>query len=318
MNELVVDKKLMKKKAREKTIEKMKRYRFIYLLLLPAIILVFVFHYLPLFGIIIAFQDYDIIGGIAKSDFVGFKNFIEVFSAPKFLSAIKNTVLYSGTILLFGAPFPITLAILFNELKGKYFKKTVQTISYLPYFLSWVSVVGMVYGIFATDGTFNDLMIKIVGEDWERINILREAKNFIHVIFWSDQWKNIGWNSIVYLAAIAGIDQGLYEAAKIDGCGRLRQIWYITLPCILPTFVIMFIMSTGSLINSNFEQVLGFQNIYIQEQTETVNTLIYRQGILGGEYSTSTAFGLAQGLFSLLLVTIANKLSNKVSGIGIW
>ncbi len=318
MNELALDKKLLKKKARAKTIEKMKRYRFIYLLTLPAIILVFIFNYIPLGGIIIAFQDYDIIGGITKSDFVGLQNFIEVFSAPKFLSAIKNTLIYSGMIMFFGAPFPITLAILFNELKGKYFKKTVQTVSYLPYFLSWVSVVGMIYGIFATDGTFNDLMIKFVGEDWERINILRDAKNFPHIIFWTDQWKNIGWNSIVYLAAIAGIDQGLYEAAKIDGCGRLRQIWYITVPCILPTFVVLFVMSAGSLMNSNFEQVLGFQNIYIQEQTETINTLIYRQGVLSGEYATSTAFGLAQGVISFLLVVIANKLSNKISGMGIW
>ncbi len=318
MGDLAVDKKLLKANERKQTVAKMKRYKFIYLLLLPAILFVFVFYYLPMGGIIIAFQDYDIIGGMASSEFVGFKNFIEVFSAPKFLSAIKNTVIYSATILIFGAPFPITLAILFNELKRKMFKKTVQTISYLPYFLSWVSVVGMVYGIFATDGTFNDLMIRIVGEEWKRINILRDAKNFLPVIFWTDQWKNIGWNSIVYLAAIAGIDQGLYEAAKIDGCGRIRQIMHITVPCIMPTFVILFIMSTGSLVSSNFEQVLGFQNIYIQEQTETVNTLIYRQGILGGEFSTSTAFGLAQGLISYILVCIANYLSKKVSGIGIW
>ena len=318
MNELAIDKKLAKMKARAKKREMMKRYKFIYLLLIPAVVLVFIFNYLPMLGIVIAFFDYNPILGMGASEFVGFQNFIDIFSAPKFLSAIKNTVLYSGTILLFGAPFPITLAILFNELRGKYFKKTVQTITYLPYFLSWVSVVGMVYGIFLTDGSFNDIMRRIVGESWQDINILTNADNFIHIIFWSDQWKNIGWNSIVFLAAIAGIDQGLYEAAKIDGCGRLRQMWYITLPCILPTFVIMFIMSTGSLINSNFEQVMGFQNAFIQEQTETVNTLIYREGVTGIEYSKSTAFGLAQGLFSLLLVAFANKMSKKVSGVGIW
>lgn len=310
--------RIMKKSKFEKTKEQIIKHKFLLILLAPAVLLVLIFCYLPMAGLVMAFQDYDIIGGILESDFIGFDNFKTIFTMPKFLKAIKNTVVYSAVNIFIGTPFPIVLALMFNELRNQKFKKTVQTISYLPYFLSWISVIGMFYAIFATDGFYNQVMAKIVGESYKAKNILMDSKNFLGVIFWSNQWKNIGWNSIIFLAAITGIDPSLYEAARVDGCSRLKQTLYITLPSIMPTIAIVFIMSTASLVTSNFEQVFGFQNLYTQEETEVINTLVYRQGIQNAEYSLSTAFGLVQGIVSFGLVFITNKIVKKASGVGIW
>lgn len=306
---------LIKKKN---TWSEIKRHYVLMLLLLPAVVLVFIFSYLPMGGLILAFQDYDIIKGITGSPFVGLENFVTIFTMPKFLKAIKNTLVYSSVTLFIGTPFPIILALLFNEIRSQKFKRVTQTISYLPYFLSWISVIGMFYSIFARDGAYNDIMKFFIGDSYTPVNILQDSKNFLGIIFWSNQWKNIGWNSIIFLAAIAGIDPTLYEAATVDGCGKIKQVWYITLPSILPTIAIVFIMATSSLVTSNFEQVYGFQNVYIQEETETINTVIYRRGIQNAEYSLSTAFGLAQGIVSFLLVFVSNKIVKTASGVGIW
>lgn len=294
------------------------KHRFLLFLLMPAVILVFIFCYLPMAGLIMAFQEYDIIGGIAKSPFVGFDNFVKVFTMPAFLKAIKNTLVYSGVQLFIGTPFPIALALLFNEIKNMRFKKVVQTVSYLPYFLSWISVIGMIYALFAEGGPYNQVMNLIFGKSYEFKNVLTDPDNFLGVIFWSNQWKNIGWNSIIFLAAIAGIDGAMYEAAQLDGCSKLKQMIYITLPSIMPTIAMVFIMATGSMVTSNFEQVYGLQNIFIQEETEVINTLVYRQGIENAKYSLATAFGLAQGIVSFMLVFISNKIIKKTSGVGIW
>lgn len=310
--------KVTKREKRRETLQRMKRYKFLYFLLLPALIYTLIFNYIPMGGIIMGFQDYDIIAGIFKSRFVGLENFIQVFSQPKMLNAIKNTLIYSSVGLFLGTPGPIIFALLLNELRAAKFKKVVQTISYFPHFLSWISVVGMLSAFFATYGTWNDILAKIFGEGYERVNILMDSKNFLPILFWSGQWKGIGWGSIVYLAAIAGIDQSMYEAAMVDGCGRFKQVLYITLPSIMPTVAILFIMSMGGLVSSNFEQVFGFQNIYTQEATETINTLIYRSGIQNGEYSLSTAFGLSQSIVSFMLVWVSNRIIKKGTGIGIW
>ena len=234
------------------------------------------------------------------------------------LKAIWNTLFYGVVILFGGFPFPILLAILLNELRCAKFKKVVQTISYLPHFLSWISVVGLFSAFFSLDGTFNQIMSAIVGEGYEKTNILLDHKNFIGIIFFSDMWKSIGWSAVLFLAAIAGIDMSLYEAARMDGCGRFKQTIHVTIPCIRSTIVIVFIMSIGTLVNSNFEQVYGFQNVYTQEQTEVINTLIYREGIQNGKYSLATAFGLSQGLVTLILILTSNALSKKVMQTSIW
>lgn len=297
---------------------KMKKYRFLYALILPAFVLTLIFCYLPMLGVVIAFQDYDIIDGIFGSRFVWFDNFIKIFTYPKFLYAIKNTVFYSAVILFCTTPFPILLALLFNELGNRHFKKVVQTISYLPYFLSWISVIGMFYAFFSTEGAFNDIRIMLMGADTERVNILMDSKNFLPILFLSNLWKNVGWSSVIYLAAITGIDPTLYESATVDGCGRLKQVWYITLPGIMPTIIILFIMATGSLVTSNFEQVYGFQNVFTQEQTEVINTLVYRQGIQNAQYSLATAFGVVQGAVSFLIVFVSNAIIKRATGTGIW
>ena len=295
-----------------------KKYKNVYVLLLPAILLVFVFAYLPMAGIIIAFQEFDILKGFTGSPWVGFDNFKKIFVRPDMLVAIKNTLI-NGIVILFGAfPFPIILALLFNELRCMRFKKIVQTITYMPYFLSWISVIGLFYSLLATEGTINQILGSIIGESFKGKNILLDSNYFLPIIFGSHLWKNVGWSSVVFLAAIAGVDQALYEAAAVDGCGKLRQVFSITIPCIKGTIVIVLIMSLGTLVNANFEQVYGLQNIYTQEATETINTLIYRLGILNGKYSLSTAFGLAQGLVSLTLMLIANGISKKSMGTSIW
>lgn len=295
-----------------------KRHAYDYALILPAVILVFIFAYLPLLGSIMAFQDFDIMDGILGSEWVGLDNFKTIFSQPNMLHAVKNTLIY-GVVILFGAfPFPILLAILFNELRNVKFKKVVQTISYMPYFLSWISVIGLFYSFLATEGPINQILGQVIGESFEPKNILMEHEYFLPIIFVSHLWKNVGWASVVFLAAIAGIDPTLYEAATVDGCGKLRQVWHITLPCLKTTAIVMLVMSLGSLFNTNFEQLYGFQNVYIQEETDAINTMIYRQGIQNGKYSLATAFGFAQGVVTLVLVITSNAISKKLFSTSIW
>ncbi len=295
-----------------------KRYKSVYVLVLPAILCATIFYYLPLGGVVIAFKDFDIIEGIMGSPWVGFQNFIEVFSQEEMLGAIWNTLFY-GVVLTFGSfPFPIILAILFNELRNIHFKKITQTIAYMPYFLSWISVVGLFYTLFGTEGVFNTFMAKIVGEGYEAKNILLEPDYFLPILFLSNLWKSVGWNSVIFLASIAGIDPTLYEAATIDGCGKLKQTWHITLPGIKGTAIVLLVMSIGSIISSNFEQVYGFQNVFTQPYTDTINTVIYRSGIQEGKYSLATAFGLSQGIVSLSLILLSNALSKKLANTSIW
>ncbi len=295
-----------------------RRYKFLYLLLSGAVIWTIIFSYLPMMGVIMAFQDFNIFKGFLGSKFVGLDNFVRIFTESAFLKAIGNTVLYSAVIQFLGFPAPIILALMFNEIRGRFFKRFAQTISYLPYFLSWISVVALFYAFFEMSGPFNDFKALFLGPDMERTNILMNPDNFLGILFGSNLWKNIGWSSVIFLAAIAGVDPQLYEAAVIDGCGRWKQIIHITLPSIMPTIMIIFILSAGNLVSSNFEQVYGFQNLYTMEQTQVVNTLVYKLGVQQGNYSIATAFGLAQGIVSFLLVFIVNKISKRVSSIGIW
>jgi len=295
-----------------------KRHKVALLMLLPALLAVFVFSYLPLTGIVIAFKDYDLLKGIWGSPWVGLDNFKEIFIQPDMLKAIKNTLVYGLALTFGGFPLPIILALLFNELRNLKFKKLVQTVTYMPHFLSWISVVGLFYALFAKEGSFNYVMLQIFGDSWEPTNILLDDKNFLPIIFWSHMWKSVGWSSIVFLAAITGIDASLYEAATIDGCGKLKQTWYITLPSIKGTIVVVLVMSLGGLVTMSFEQVYGFQNVFTQENTEVINTLIYRQGIQGGKYSLASAFGLSQGLVSVILILTANAISKKLMQTSIW
>jgi len=310
--------KIEKKKSEYSLMPRIKQYKYAYLLILPAILFVIFFSYVPLGGIIIAFKDFDIMKGIFGSQWVGLKHFKEIFTYPEMLGAIKNTFIY-GIAITFGTfPFPVILALLFNELRGIRFKKVVQTVAYMPHFLSWISVIGLVYAFLATEGPVNQLMAKLVGEGYVPKNILMDSEYFLPIIFISHIWKNVGWSSVIFMASIAGIDPTLYEAAEVDGCGKLRQVWYITIPCIAGTILVVLVMSLGSVVNTNFEQVYGFQNVFTQQQTETINTLVYRKGIQNGEYSLATAFGLTQGIVSIALISVANFFSKKMFDMSIW
>lgn len=295
-----------------------KRHKYAYILILPAVLFVLVFAYLPLIGVIISFKDYNVIDGILGSPWVGLDNFKIIFTQPNMLKTIGNTLLYGAVILFGGFPFPIILAIMFNELLNMKFKKVVQTVSYMPYFLSWISVIGLFYAFLATEGPLNSFMAKFIGEGYEAKNILLDSKYFLPIIYISHLWKNVGWSSVIFLAAIAGIDPSLYEAASIDGCGKFKQILHITLPSISTTILIVLVMSLGTLVSTNFEQVYGFQNVYVQEETEVINTVIYRQGIENGKYSLATAFGLSQGVVTLALLLVSNAMSKKLFKVSIW
>ena len=292
--------------------------KYMYCLLLPAIVSTIIFGYLPLCGIIYAFKDYDVIAGFAASPWVGWKNFTAIFTEPDFLGAIKNTLIYSSVCLFCQFPIPIALAILLNELWSNKFKRIVQTVTYLPHFLSWATVIGFAYGMFALRGPVNDFLAMIMGDGYERVNILLDSKNFLGILYFSGVWKEVGWSSVIFLAAIAGIDPTLYEAAAVDGASRWAQIRNITIPAILPTAIIVLVMKMGNLVTDNFQQVYGFQNVYTQQQTEVIGTLAYRTGIQNGSYSLATAFSCTQGLVSFILISVANFMSKKTSNISIW
>lgn len=290
-----------------------RKNKFNYFLLLPSLVLVIVFCYMPFGGIKIAFQDYNIYRPEA-SEWVGFENFVNVFSNEGMLKAIVNTIYLSVLNLVICFPLGVVFAILLNELPNGLFKKSVQTVSYLPHFLSWISVIGIVTTLLSKSGIVNDVLIMLGGK--ERIMFLSNQSLFVPLLIILSAWKGMGWGSIIYLAAISGIDSSLYEAATIDGAGKFKQIWHITIPSIMPTIVIMLIMQLGSLFTSNFELVYGLQNPFID--FETINTLIYKQGIEGGDYANTTAFGLAQGVINFALVVSANYFSKKTTEIGLF
>ena len=289
-----------------------------YALLLPALIATAVFCYLPFAGIAIAFKDYDIIKGFGNSPWVGLENFRLLFSSPDMMRVVWRTMVYSFVIMFVSFPFPIILALMFNELRGKMFKRVSQTVMYLPHFLSMITVVGMFYSALSVNGPVNMLLKNVIGDSYIPKNILLDSNYFLSVIFSVNLWKELGWSSVIFMAAIMGVDKSLYESAAIDGCGRFAQVWHVTLPGIFGTIVILLVMQIGQIFNLSFELVYGFQNLYTQNATDVINTLIYRQGIVNGNYSVATAFGLAQGVVSITLVLIANTLSKRLFSISIW
>ncbi len=294
------------------------RHRYAYILLLPAMLLILLFGYVPIFGVVIAFKDYNIFDGLWGSPWVGLDNFVIIFKQRAVLKSIGNTLIYSLVMIFGSLPFPIFLALLLNEIKWPKFKKVVQTVSYLPHFLSMVAVVTMVYAFLATEGPFTSLLSAILGEGYIPKNYLMDSKYFLLIAFLTNLWKSLGWSTVIYLAAIAGVDAELYDAATVDGAGKLRQAWHITLPSIRPTIVILLVMNMGSLFSANFELVYNLQNVFTIDDTEVINTLIYRTGIQSGNYSTATAFGLMQGLITVILILLSNAFSKRVADISIW
>lgn len=286
-----------------------------YLMVLPSIILIFFFCYIPMYGVLMAFENYRPQLGVLGSEWVGLYHFKDFFTSPHSLNVLRNTVVISVYSLLVGFPFPIILALLLNEVRCQAYKRTVQTISYMPYFISNVVICGMLKSFLAYDGLFNQIGA-VFGMAPK--SFLSNPALFPSVIVFSDLWQSIGWNSIIYMAALAGIDPDLYEAAHIDGCGRLRQIWHITLPGIVPTMVTLLILSIGGLLGANSDKILLLYSPLTYETGDVIGTFVYRRGIKGGDFSYSTAVSLFQTVINFLLLIFANWFSNKTTETSLW
>lgn len=288
-----------------------------YLILLPAVIVVFLVQYLPMFGLLIAFKDYSARLGIFGSPWAemnGFANFVEIFKTPALSEAIWNTLWLNLLTLIFGFPAPIILALLINEVGHTGAKRTIQTISYLPHFLSIAAVTSIVNQLLGTYGLLNGLL-STFGLD--SVFLLEQEYAFIPTYVITNIWQTVGWGTIVYLAAITGINSDLYEAAQIDGANRLQQVLCITFPAILPTTMLLLIMRMGTLFASSFEMVYGLQNP-VAWTDDVIATAIYKYGIGQGEYGMSTALGLMQGVIAFSLTFIANAISSKVADVSMW
>lgn len=299
----------------DNTLKTLNRQKLLFVLIAPAIILTIIFSYVPMVGIKMAFQDYNIYMPEA-SEWIGFKNFIDIFTIKEFTDGIKNTVIISLLNLLICFPAGIVFALLLNEIKNTVYKKVIQTVSYLPHFLSWISVIGIVTSLFSEYGIINDLLVTLTGGAHERTMYLAEQWFFIPNVIILSLWKGVGWGSIVFLAAITGIDQSLYEAAKVDGASRLRQVWSITIPGILPTIMIMLLWQLARLFGDNFELIYGLQNPFVN--VEVIGTIVYKNGIAGGNYQMTTAFGLMQGIVNFAFLMVANYISKKGTDVGIF
>jgi putative aldouronate transport system permease protein len=291
------------------------RNRALYLMIVPVIVFYIVTHYGPMYGAIIAFKDFVPALGINGSPWVGFKHFSEFFNSYSFTRVIRNTITLSVTQLLLGFPAPIILALLINELRGKHFSRTVQTITYMPHFISIIVICGMIKDFTVDTGVVNSVLQTF---GWHPVTMLAKPNLFVPVYVLSGIWQEVGWGSIIYLAALTGIDQQLYEAAEIDGAGRFKKLWHITLPCLLPTIVVLLILRMGSLMNIGFEKVFLLYNPIIYETSDVISTYVYRRGILEQSFSFSSAVGLFNSLINFLMLVGANWLSKRLKGSSLW
>ncbi|WP_079695379.1 MULTISPECIES: ABC transporter permease [unclassified Paenibacillus] len=288
------------------------RYRILYLLSVPGILYFFLFKYVPLFGSIIAFQNYNIFKGITGSDWVGLEHFQKMFSHYDFLRILNNTLLLGIYDLVIAFPVPILLAILLNEVRMIVFKRLLQTIVYMPHFLSWVVISGIFMGIFSMDAGVVNKALGFLG--MQPIYFLGEDSYIRSILIGSGIWRDSGYGTIIFLAAIAGINPDLYEAAEVDGAGRLKQIWSITLPSLLPTIMILLLLHIGKFLDLGFERVFVFLNPLNLESGEILDTYIYKAGLLSQQYSYTTAIGLFKSVVGLMLVLLGNFFSKKTTG----
>ncbi len=292
------------------------QFKWLYLLLVPGIIYFAVFRYAPMGGAIIAFKDYIPFLGIADSPWVGFKHFEEFFSSPDFPRLLGNTLILALLSLLIVFPLTIVVAILLNELRVVLVKRGVQTLIYIPHFLSWTVVASLTYLLFALDiGPMTQLINGILGTD---INFLTDPAWFRPLIVLQDIWKNTGWGTIIFLAALASVDQEQYEAAIIDGAGRFQRVWHITLPSIMPTVIVMLVLQMGQVLNTGFEQIYLMTNSLNRQVADVFDTYVYFMGITQGSYSYSTAVGLFKAVVGVVLIFGANWIARRSNQAGIF
>ncbi|WP_342424815.1 ABC transporter permease subunit [Paenibacillus sp. FSL E2-0178] len=287
-----------------------------YALLLPGLVFLLLFKYTPMYGILIAFQDFNIFGGIGGSEWVGLAQFEKLIHSSDFMNVLINTLVISLYKIVILFPIPVLIALLLNEVKRMFFKRTIQTVIYLPHFLSWVIISGLFITILSPAGGLVNVIISSFGG--HPVSFLTDNQFFRSVIVFTAGWKETGWNAIVFIAAIAGIEQEQYEAAAIDGAGRIRQMISITLPGILPTVVLMFILRIGSLLEAGTEQILTMYNPLVYQTGDVIGTYVYRLGLGQQDYSFSTAVGLFNSVVGFVLVLSGNMLSRKFLNRSIW
>ena len=294
----------------------MRRHYILYLMVVPGLLYFLVFRYFPMYGAIIAFKDYRVLEGFTGSPWAGLKHFRTIFASPNFYNVLTNTLLISIYKLLFGLPVDIGVALMLNELRIYWFKRSVQTITYLPHFLSWVVVFGVLLTTLSpSSGLLNKAIVALGGQP---INFLADPQWFRTVLVASDIWKDLGWGAIIYLAALAGISPSLYEAAAVDGATRWHRIRHITLPSIVPVIALVTLLRIGNLLSAGFEQVFVLYNPAVYGVADIIDTWVYRQGIQGFQFSVSAAVGLFKGVVGCILLVSANSLSKRFAGTGLW
>lgn len=302
-------------KTKHPLLHNIRKHYNLYLMILPAVVLFVLFYYMPMYGIIIAFKDYDLVDGILGSKFIGFEHFKNFFQDPYCFRIIKNTLLIGFYNLFWSFWPPIVFAILLNELKWNRLRKTIQTISYLPYFIAIVVIVGMMMDMLGPTGIVNRVLNSF---GIETINFFNEDKYFRSMYIISGIWQNMGYNSIIYMAAIAGIDQEQFEAAYIDGANRFQRIWHISVPGIMPTMTVLLILNAASIVNVGFEKVYLMYSPATYNTADVISTYVYRRGITDMDFGYGTAIGLLNSVIAFLLLFTANKIAAKVNDTSLW
>ncbi|MFB0845037.1 ABC transporter permease [Paenibacillus oleatilyticus] len=304
-----------KKRARIGLLVDIRKNKLLYVMLLPVLLFYVIFHYAPMYGAVIAFKDFSPRLGIGDSPWIGFEHFKTFFTGAYFWRTIKNTLLISFYELLFGFPAPIVLALLLNEVRHTLFKRTVQTVTYLPHFISLVVICGIVKDFTSADGVINDILVYMGGE---RLSLLLEPDMFRSIYVSSGIWQHIGWGTIIFLAALTGIDPEQYEAARMDGAGRWKQMLHVTIPGLMPTIVILLILSIGRLMNVGFEKIILLYNPGTYETADVISSYVYRVGLQDFNYSFSSAVGLFNSAINFMLVIFSNWLSRKLNNTSLW
>ncbi len=305
-----------KKSLWEAVVSQFKSCKYVYLMALPVIVYYIIFHYMPIYGIVIAFKRYSVADGILGSPWVGFKYFREFFQSIYFWRVLKNTLVLSFYELIVGFPLPIIFALLLNEIRNNKYKRFVQTATYIPHFISMVVFCGIITDFFSSRGIITSFLALFGGP---RINYVGSNDYFRHIYVWTDMWKGLGWSSIVYISALTSIDQQLYEAATIDGAGRFKQVLHVTLPGIASTIIVLLILRIGKILSLGYEKVILLYSPATYETADIISSFVYRRGL--GEnmqYSFSTAVGVCMSVVNLILVLTANKLSKKFTDMGMF
>lgn len=302
---------------RRRLVRALKRNWVLYVFLLPSLVYIILFCYWPMYGLQIAFRNFKFKDGFWGSEWVGLRWFEKFLSTPRFWGILKNTLVLSIYSLIAGFPLPIILALVLNNVRNVRWKKFAQTITYMPHFIAVTVLVGMMSLFFSPSSGFVNTLLSYLGGSGDTY-FMGTPRYFSHMYVWSGVWQGMGWGSIIYLAALAGVDQELHEAANIDGANKLKRIWHIDLPSILPTVIILLVMSCGSIVGVGYEKVYLMQNSLNVEVSEAISTYVYRTGLGNRQYSYSTAIGLLNNLVNIVILAIVNKVSGKLSGISLW